>query len=119
MESLVILVIAAGLSAVVVWWGMGQPGGRQRPKTPRTIAVERRGSTPATDPEEERDRSPDDFVLLPTDAPAPAVEDGPSPARALVRLVLIIAFFAALGVAVLTVLGILVKNQLDQFFTGL
>jgi hypothetical protein len=112
-EAFLILALAAGLSAVVVWWATNLPGRRPRPKRPRSApAPPSPEAPPAEQPESER------FVLLPTDAGEPA-DDRPPPALSLVRLALIIAFFAALGVGILVGLGYLVKTQLDQYFTGL
>lgn len=117
MESFIILAVAAGLSAVVVWWALGEPGGRPKPKEPRRVqkAKEpRRGQTKAA----EEDVNHEEFVLLPSESPVPA-DDRPPSALSVARLALTIAVFAVLGVGVLTVLGILVKNQLDRFFSGL
>jgi hypothetical protein len=114
-EAFVILVVAAGLSAVVVWWALNPPAGRPRPKEPRTSSIEAPVPQPVTSLEEEL--SPEGFVLTPgTSEPA---DDRPSRAISLVRLALIITFFAALGVGVLAVLGFVLKAQLDQYFTGL
>jgi hypothetical protein len=115
-EPFVILGVAAGLSAVVVWWATNQPGGRPRPKRPRTVSVRAPAPEPAAPPGEEPGF--DRFVLLPTDSDEPP-DERPSPAVSLVRLAVIITFFAALGVGVLAILGYLVKTQLDQYFTGL
>lgn len=117
MESFIILAVAAGLSAVVVWWALGEPGGRPKPKEPRRVqkAKEpRRGQTKAA----EEDVNHEEFVLLPSESPVPA-DDRPPSALSVARLALTIAVFAVLGVGVLTVLGILVRNQLDRFFSGL
>lgn len=108
MESFIILAVVAGLSAVVVWWALGQPGGRPKPKEPRRV---RRKAA-------EEDVNEEEFVLLPSESPVPA-DDRPPSALSVARLALTIAAFAVLGVGVLTVLGILVKNQLDRFFSGL
>lgn len=118
MESLVILVMAAGSSAAVVWWALGQPGGRPKPKEPRKLSV------PARLGRIDEDSSPEGFVLLPADGPAPidgsaSIDERPPPALSIIRLALTIAVVATLAVAVLAVLGVVLKSQLDQFFTGL
>jgi hypothetical protein len=115
-EAFLILAVAAGLSAIVVWWSTNQPGGRPRPKGPRTSSVRAPVPEPLSSLAEEL--GPDRFVLLPTEADDPP-DDRPPPAVSLMRLAVIITFFAALGVGVLAVLGYLVKSQLDQYFTGL
>lgn len=112
MESLVILVIAAGLSAVVVWRAMAPTEGEAGEKAPR-----RSGALDAPGPPTDEPR-PDGFVLMPTDGPVVA-DDRPPPAISLLRLVLAITFVAALGVVVLAVLGWLIKLQLDQYFNQL
>jgi hypothetical protein len=116
-ESFIILAVVAGLSAVVVWRAMGQPGGRPKPKDPHRVKkskeprwVERKAR--------EEDGKPEGFVLLPSETPLPA-DDRPPSALSVARLALTIAVVAALGVGVLTVLGFLVKSQLDRYFSGL
>lgn len=112
MESLVILVIAAGLSAAVVWRALAPGSSRPQAKTtPRVTVLDPPPDLPA-------ELDPDHFVLLPSDA-AGASDDRPAPALALVRLVLTIAFVAALGVVILTLLGWLLKIQLDHYFSRL
>jgi hypothetical protein len=115
-EAFVILVVAAGLSAVVVRWAMKSPTGRPRPKEPRTISIEAPIPQPVASLEEELNA--DGFVLTPREESEPD-DERPSRALSLVRLALIITFFAALGVGVLAVLGFVLKAQLDQYFTGL
>jgi hypothetical protein len=112
MESLVILVIAAGLSAAVVWWAMAPPEGSSGVRAPTKASVPE-PSTPLAD-----EPRPDGFVLMPTDEPV-VPDDRPPPALSLLRLALTITFVAALGVAALTILGWLVKIQLDQYFSRL
>jgi hypothetical protein len=107
-ESFIILALAAGLSSIVVWWAMGHPGGRPKPKLPRRA--------PKATPEVEK--AVDGFVLLPSQAPVPA-DDRPSSALSVVRLALTITLFAVLVVGALTVIGLLVKSQLDRYFSGL
>jgi hypothetical protein len=116
-ESFIILAVVAGLSAVVVWWAIGQPGGRPKPKEPHRVQkakephrVEGKGA--------EEDVNTEGFELLPSESPVPA-DDRPPSALSVARLALTIAVFAALGVGVLTVLGFLVKSQLDRYFSGL
>jgi hypothetical protein len=110
MESLVILVVAAGLSAAVVWWAM-TPSER-REKTPRKVSVPEPSWVLSEDP------GHDTFVMLPSSEPV-RPDDRPSPALSLIRLVLTIAFVAGVAVAVLTVLGWLIKLQLDEYFRRL
>jgi hypothetical protein len=115
-ESFIILAVAAGLSAAVVWWGLSQPGGRPKTKVPRKLRVPAPAPQPAAALGDEP--TPEDFVIHPTPA-EPPLEDRPPPALSILRLALTITFFAALAVGVLTVLGILVSNQIAEFFTGL
>ena len=117
MESFIILAVAAGLSAVVVWWALGQPGGRPKPREPRRVRRPKEPRRVKTKDAKE-DVGNEEFVLLPSERPVPA-DDRPPSALSVARLALTIAVFAVLGVGVLTVLGILVKNQLDRFFSGL
>jgi hypothetical protein len=115
-ESFIILAVAAGLSAAVVWWGISQPAGRSKTKQPRKLSVPAPTPQPAATLGEER--AGESFVVHPA-AADPPLEDRPSPALSIVRLALTITFFAALAAGVLTVLGILVSNQIAEFFTGL
>jgi hypothetical protein len=115
-ESFIILVVAAGLSAAVVWWGISQPGDRSKRKRPRKLPVPGPAPQPAAALGDER--AGESFVVHPA-AADPPLEDRPSPALSIVRLALTITFFAALAVGVLTVLGILVSSQIAEFFTGL
>jgi hypothetical protein len=130
-ESFIILALAAALSAVVVWWAVNQPRtpstGRENPPTARSAGSRDEPNAqpiPVTAPIPQQVASPSDelasdgFVMLPDEGPS-VPDDRPSPALSIVRLVLTITFFAALAVAVLTVLGILVKTQLERYFTGL
>ena len=110
MESLIILVVAAGLAAAVVWWAMLRSDRRAGPKEPRTV--------PEPSWVLSEDPRHDAFVMLPSSEPGPA-GDRPSPALSLIRLVLTITFVAGAGVAVLTVLGWLIKLQLDEYFRRL
>ena len=118
MEALVILVVAASLSAGVVWWGMSPPGGRASAKVKRP---RRRGpprptfQTTGPDPVEEPPG--DGFVLLPGGS-AVVHDDRPPATLSLVRLLLTITIVAAIAVATLALLGFVLKLQLDRYFTG-
>lgn len=116
MEAFVILAVAAGLSAVVVWWATNPPGARPGPRGSRTPSAQARSPQPEAEVDDEP--GPGRFVLVPSDSIEPP-DDRPPPAVSLVRLAVTITFFAALGVGVLAVLGLLVKTQLDHYFTGL
>jgi hypothetical protein len=133
MEVVIILAVATGLSAWVVWWALQPPGRtREKPAHPRKHLrfpwpARPRKETPApaprpmfqtTGPDPVSDRAGGDgFGVLPPGAPA-AVDDRPSRSLSLVRLALAITFVAVLVVAALAVIGFLVKTQLDQYFTG-
>jgi hypothetical protein len=110
MESLVILVAAAGLSAAVVWWAMNPSDRRGGEKAPRKVSVPEPSWVLSEEP------GHDAFVMLSEPAPA---DDRPSPALSLVRLILTIAFVAGVAVVVLTVIGWAIKLQLDEYFTRL
>jgi high-affinity Fe2+/Pb2+ permease len=112
LESLVILVVAAGLSAAVVWWAMTPSDRRGGEKSSRQVSVPEPSWVLSEDPRH------DAFVMLPSSEPAQA-EDRPPPALSLVRLVLTIAVVAGLAVAVLTAIGWLIKLQLDEYFRRL
>jgi hypothetical protein len=112
MESLVILVVAAGLSAAVVWWAMAPTERRGGEKAPRKVSVPEPSWVLSEEPRH------DTFVMLPSSEPVPA-DDRPSPALSLIRLILTIAFVAGALVVVLTILGWLVKIQLDHYFSRL
>lgn len=115
METILILVVAAGLSAGVVWWAMAPPEGRPRGKESGRLSFRETFQTTGPDPLGE-EPGPDGFVLLPADGAA-VPDDRPSPTRSLLRIALAITFVAAVAVAVLALLGFLVKTQLDQYFT--
>jgi hypothetical protein len=115
METVVIFAIATLISAAVVWWAMNTPPGPVETRRPR---VSFRKAFQPTVPEPLPDEPGSDaFVLLPSGGMPSVPDDRPRPSVSLLRIVLMIAFVAALGVAALTLIGILVKNQLDQFFT--
>ena len=113
MESLIILVVAAALSAAVVWWAMAPTDRRGAEKAPRKVSVPEPSWVLSEDPQH------DAFVMLPSSEEPVEAEDRPPPALSLVRLVLTIAFVAGAAVAVLTVLGWLIKLQLDEYFRRL
>jgi hypothetical protein len=127
-EVAIILAVATGLSAWVVWWAMQPPGRtREKPARPRKPVVRRpRTTTTAaaprpifqtTGPEPVSERAGGDgFGVLPSGTPI--VDDRPPRSLSLMRLALAIAFVAVLVVAALAVIGFLVKTQLDQYFTG-
>jgi hypothetical protein len=112
MESLVILVVAAGLSAAVVWWAMTPSERRGGQKAPRKVSVPEPSWVLSEEPKH------DAFVMLPSSEPVPP-DDRPSPALSLLRLILTISLVAGFAVAVLTVLGWLIKVQLDEYFSRL
>jgi hypothetical protein len=130
-ESFIILTVAAALSAVVVWWAVDQPRtpstGREKRSKARSASLRKASKSqpiPGTAPIPQQvdsasdEPASDGFVLLPNEG-ASVPDDRPSPALSIVRLALTITFFAALVVAVLTVIGIVIKTQLEQYFTGL
>ena len=111
METLIILVVAAGLSAAVVWWAMSPPDVRAQRRVSRTRVGDRPASPGAVLPEE----TGDGFVLL-ADA-GPIVDDERPPAAlSLLRLAVAIAVVSAIVVATVALVGLLVKLQLDQYF---
>jgi hypothetical protein len=122
MEVVIILALATGLSAWVVWWALQPPTGT-REKKPRRKASPAPPSTPrpifqTTGPEPVSDGPGGDGLgMLPGGAPA-AIDERPPRSISLVRLALTIAFVAVLVVATLAIIGLLVKAQLDQYFTG-
>ena len=118
METVIILAVATGLSAWVVWWAL-QPPAATREKSPRrktSPAPSPRPIFQTTGPEPVSDGG-DGFGMLPRGAPT-VVDDRPPRSVSLVRLALTIAFVAVLVVAALAIIGFLVKAQLDQYFTG-
>lgn len=122
METIIILLVASGLSAGVVWWATAPPGGRAprrlRPREPkRSINFTETFQTTAPDP---RLESPpeDGFVMLPSDGAGEVEEDRPPRLVSTVRIAAAIALVAVLGVAALGIVGLLVKTQLDQLLGG-
>ncbi len=110
METLIILVVAAGLSAAVVWWAMSPPDVRASRRTPRSRLPDRPASAAAL-PEEGGDA----FVLMPDASPIPD-EERPPAALSLLRLAVAIAVVSAVVVAAVALVGVLLKLQLDQYF---
>lgn len=119
MDVAIILAVATGLSAWVVWWALQPPGRtREKPARPRKVtpAPASRPIFQTTGPEPVSSGG-DGFGVLPSGAPT-SIDDRPPRSLSLVRLALAIAFVAVLVVAALAVIGLLVKTQLDQYFTG-
>jgi hypothetical protein len=122
METVIILLVAAGLSAAVVWWASMPPGTpllpRRRPSSAESgfsptlrESFQTTGPEPAPGPA----AAPEDtFTLLPQAVP----DDRPPRLISLIRLIFTIAFVAVLGVATLGLLGLLVKLQLDRYLGG-
>ena len=110
METLVILVVAAGLSAAVVWWAMSPTDAHRRSEPRRPPGAPMRASPARVE------ETADGFVLLPGDDTA-VPDDRPSAAWSLLRLALAIAIVSAVIVAAVALIGLLVKLQLDQYFT--
>lgn len=102
-----ILVVAAGLSAAVVWWAMSPPDARTRPRRRRAAG----SSTEAKPTAEEADG----FVLLPG-APRMVEEDRPPAAWSLLRIAIALALAIALVVGAVGLIGLFLKLQLDQYF---
>lgn len=106
------MVVAAGMSAAVVWWAMSPPDVRARRRDPRML-LPRRPATAAPVPVPED--AGEGFVLLPGATAAPDDERPPA-ALSLLRLAVAIAVVSAVVVAALALIGLLVKLQLDQYF---
>jgi hypothetical protein len=119
MDTILILVVAAGLSAAVVWWASMPPGTplipRRRPRTTDSgFQPTFRESFQSTGPEPSpgRTAAPEErFLALPQALP----DDRPPRFLSLLRLIFTIGFVAVLGVATLALLGLLVKLQLDKY----
>jgi hypothetical protein len=107
-EAVVILILAAGVSAAVVWWAMASP------ETPAGSPSDAATTTESASPGN-TDGPPEGFVLMPTDGPV-LTDDRPPAAVSLIRLAITIAFVAAAWVLVVTLLGWLVKLQFDDYF---
>jgi hypothetical protein len=115
LETVVIFAVATLASAAVVWWAMNAPPDGVETKEPRVSFRKAFQSTvPEPLPEE---TGAEAFVLLPEGGMASVPDDRPPRSVSLLRIVLTIAFVAALGVAALAFIGLLVKLQLDQYFT--
>jgi hypothetical protein len=122
METIVILGVAAGISAAVVWWASIPPGSmafrRQRPsrRAARDAALSFRETFQTTGPEPAPVRPvPDDgFITVQQAVP----DDRPPRILSLLRIALAIGLVAALGVAVVALLGFLLKLQLDKYLGG-
>jgi hypothetical protein len=114
METVVIFVVATLGSAAVVWWAMNPPEGRAATKEP---PISFRKAFQPTVPEQlPEEQGTDEFVLLPAGGMPSVSDDRPPRSVSLLRIVLTIAFVAALGVAALAMIGLLIKLQLDQYF---
>jgi flagellar basal body-associated protein FliL len=115
METVVIFVIATLGSAAVVWWTMSSTEGRTETREPRVSF--RKAFQPTVPEQSPEGPATDEFVLLPTAGMPSVTDERPPRSVSLLRIVLMITFVAALGVAALAVIGLLVKLQLDQYFT--
>ncbi len=109
METLVILVTLAGLSAGGVWWWLSRP----EAPSPRRVAEISWSSTGRPGNAEV---DGDFFVLPPSDAPTPRM-DRPPPALSIARIALAVAISTVFLVAVAWLVGLTVKVQLDNYFT--
>jgi hypothetical protein len=121
METVLILLIAAGVSAGVVWWASTPPG---TPLIPRRRLPEDTGFSPTlresfqtTGPEPAQSTAtpPDDGFQFLQQAVA---DDRPPRILSVIRIIFAIGFVAALGVATLALLGLLVKLELDTYLGG-
>ena len=110
MDTIAILIVAAAISAGAVWWFLAPSGDRRRATRHarlRAVAAE----APAVPAE------PDSFVLLPV--PGTAVpDDRPPRARSVLLLAATIAIVAALTVVAVGLVGLVLKAELDRYFTG-
>jgi hypothetical protein len=116
METVVIFAVATLGSAAVVWWAMNTPPEGAQTREPR-ISFRKAFQPTVPDPLPD-EPSADGFVLLPAGGVPAVPDDRPPRSLSLLRIVLTIAFVAALGVAAVAFIGLLLKFQLDQFFTG-
>jgi hypothetical protein len=111
METIVILVVAAGVSAAVVWWASAPPR-PPRPRRARPRPITLRESFQSTAPEALPEAAAEEaFVMLPQGV----LDERPPRLLSLLRLVLAIGFVAALAVGAVAGLGYLLKLQLDKF----
>lgn len=107
METFVILFVAAGLGASVVWWASTPRSQRPRRTQPRGVQF-RDTFTTVPDPPPPTRQGDDGWVVL----PSAASDDRPSPIVALLRIALTIAFVAALSVGAIAGLWLLIRAQL-------
>jgi hypothetical protein len=123
METIVILVVAAGISAAVVWWATMPPGasilpkrGKQSRRRAQHAALSFRETFQSTgpDPTPFRPAPEDGFMSVQQAVP----DDRPPPVLSVLRLVFAIGLVAAIGVAIVALLGLLVKLQLDKYLGG-
>jgi hypothetical protein len=123
METIVILVVAAGISAAVVWWATmpagasifpkrGKPSRRQAQHAALSFRETFQSTGP--DPTPFRPAPEDGFMTVQQAVP----DDRPPPVLSVLRLVFAIGLVAAIGVAVVALLGLLVKLQLDKYLGG-
>ncbi len=103
-----ILVAAAGLSAVAVWWWMARPDSRQGWAERRATRLVGFGGSAD-------DMASDVFVFGPSEHPTPR-EDRPPPAISVARLALVIALWTVVLVVAASAIGFLIKVQLDRYF---
>lgn len=99
METLLILVLAAGLPAAAVWWALSRAPGRG--DDGRLVGFGPQGA--------------DAFVFSPSDS-TPVPDDRPPRSISLARLSVAVAISTVVLVAAVWVLGLLVKVQLDRYF---
>lgn len=107
METLVILLVAAGIAAGVVWW-VSSPREVTARHRPRTITF--RETFQTTMPEPAAGIADDGFAL---DSAVP--EEPPRRFMALIRIALTIAVVAVVAVGAIGGLWLLVKMQLDKY----
>jgi hypothetical protein len=119
-DTIVILVVAAGISAAVVWWATMPPGSSILPRRGPTRRESREASLSFR--EAFQSTGPDPATLRPTpvedgflSVQQAAPDDRPSPVLSVIRLVFAIGLVAALGVAVIAILWLLIGLQLDRF----
>ena len=122
MLTIVILLVAAGISAAVVWWASSPPGApalrRAGPsrKEAQEAALSFRETFQSTGPEAApvRQVAEDGLMTIAQGAP----DERPPAILSLLRLAFAIGLVAALGVAVVALLGLLLKLQLDKYLGG-
>jgi hypothetical protein len=123
METIVILIVAAGISAAVVWWATMPPGGSILPKRSKpsrrqaeeaSLSFRETFQATGPDPTPFRPAPEDGFMAVQEAAP----DDRRSPVLSVLRLALAIGLVAAIGVAILALLGLLVKLQVDKYLGG-